>query len=53
LGTESRSSSRAVLTRLIRHSIGELVNKKIQPLLIIDKKPPLNIYENLETSALL
>jgi type II secretory pathway predicted ATPase ExeA len=51
LGTESRSSSRAVLIRLIRHSIGELVNKKIQPLLIIDEASllRLDVFAELHT----
>lgn len=51
LGTESRSSSRAVLTRLIRHAVGELVNKKIQPLLIIDEASllRLDVFAELHT----
>lgn len=37
LDVETRSFSRAVLTRIIRQGIYELVNKKIQPVLIIDR----------------
>lgn len=51
LGVETRSSSRAVLTRIIRHSILELVNKKIQPLLIIDEASllRLDVFAELHT----
>ena len=51
LGVESRSSSRAVLTRVIRHAIGALVNKKIQPLLIIDEASllRLDVFAELHT----
>jgi general secretion pathway protein A len=51
LGTESRSSSRAVLTRVIRHAVGELVNKKIQPLVIIDEASllRLDVFAELHT----
>jgi type II secretory pathway predicted ATPase ExeA len=51
LGVESRSSSRAVLTRIIRHAIGELVNKKIQPLVIIDEASllRLDVFAELHT----
>jgi general secretion pathway protein A len=51
LGTESRSCSRAVLTRVIRHAIGEFVNKKIQPLLITDEASllRLDVFGELHT----
>ena len=51
LGVETTSSSRAVLTRTIRHGIYELVNKKIQPLLIIDEANllRLDVFAQLHT----
>jgi general secretion pathway protein A len=51
LDVESRSFSRAVLTRIIRHAIYQLVNKKIQPLLIIDEASllRLEVFSELHT----
>lgn len=51
LDVETRSSSRAVLTRIIRHGIYELVNKKIQPVLIIDEASllRLEVFAELHT----
>lgn len=51
LGVETRNSSRAVLTRVIRHAIVELVNKKIQPLLLIDEASllRLDVFAELHT----
>lgn len=51
LDVETRSFSRAVLTRIIRQAIYELVNKKIQPLLIIDEANllRLDVFSELHT----
>lgn len=51
LDVETRSFSRAVLTRIIRQGIYELVNKKIQPVLIIDEANllRLDVFSELHT----
>jgi type II secretory pathway predicted ATPase ExeA len=51
LDIETKSFSRAALLRIIRHSIYELVNKKIQPLLIIDEASllRLDVFAELHT----
>lgn len=51
LDVETKSFSRAALTRIIRHAIVELVNKKIQPLLIIDEASllRLDVFAELHT----
>ena len=48
---ETKSFSRAVLTRIVRHAVVELVNKKIQPLLIIDEASllRLDVFAELHT----
>jgi type II secretory pathway predicted ATPase ExeA len=48
---ETKSFSRAALLRIIRHGIYELVNKKIQPLLIIDEASllRLEVFAELHT----
>jgi hypothetical protein len=48
LDIETKSFSRAALTRIIRHSIYELVNKKIQPLLIIDEASPESSHRHYQ-----
>lgn len=51
LDVETKSFSRAALLRIIRHGIYELVNKKIQPLLIIDEASllRLEVFAELHT----
>ncbi|MBI3060114.1 MAG: AAA family ATPase [Deltaproteobacteria bacterium] len=51
LDVETRSFSRAALTRIIRQGIYELVNKKIQPVLIIDEANllRLDVFAELHT----
>ena len=51
LDVETKSFSRAALLRIIRHGIYELVNKKIQPLLIIDEASllRLDVFAELHT----
>jgi type II secretory pathway predicted ATPase ExeA len=51
LDVETKSFSRAALLRIIRHGIYELVNKKIQPLLIIDEANllRLEVFAELHT----
>jgi type II secretory pathway predicted ATPase ExeA len=51
LDVESKSFSRAALLRTIRHAIYHLVNKKIQPLLIIDEASllRLDVFAELHT----
>ena len=51
LDVESRSFSRAALTRIIRQGIYELVHKKIQPVLIIDEANllRLDVFAELHT----
>ncbi len=51
LDVETRSSSRAILTRIIRQGIYELVNKKLQPVLIIDEANllRLEVFAELHT----
>jgi general secretion pathway protein A len=51
LDVETKSFSRAALTRIIGHGIYDLVNKKIQPLLIIDEANllRLDVFAELHT----
>ena len=51
LDVETRSSSRATLTRIIRQGIYEMVNKKLQPVLIIDEANllRLEVFAELHT----
>ena len=51
LDVETKSLSRAALLRIIRQGIYELVNKKIQPLLIIDEASllRLDVFAELHT----
>jgi type II secretory pathway predicted ATPase ExeA len=51
LDVETKSFSRAALLRIIRHGIYEIVNKKIQPLLIIDEASllRLEVFAELHT----
>jgi general secretion pathway protein A len=50
LDVETKSFSRAALLRFIRHAIYELVNKKIQPLLIVDTSLlRLDVFAELHT----
>lgn len=51
LDVETKSFSRAALTRIIRHAIVDLVNKKIQPLVIIDEASllRLDVFAELHT----
>jgi type II secretory pathway predicted ATPase ExeA len=51
LDVETKSFSRAVLTRIIRQAVVERVNKKIQPLLIIDEASllRLDVFAELHT----
>jgi len=51
LDVETRSFSRAALIRIIRQGIYELVNKKIQPVLIIDEANllRLDVFAELHT----
>ena len=51
LDTDTQSSARSTLLRIIRQGISELVRKKLQPLLIIDEANllRLEVYKELHT----